>query len=89
MMTFEGNQLMGQQAIMQKLRDIGQLEHSIKSMDVQPSLNDQSLVLFVTGAIKIGSDGNPLHFCQMFQLFAAAPGAWVIHNDIFRLNYGL
>jgi Nuclear transport factor 2 (NTF2) domain len=88
MMTFEGNQLGGQQPIMNKLQSIGQVQHSIKSMDVQPSTTESALVIFVTGSIKIGGD-NPLHFCEMFQLVAYAPGQYYIHNDVFRLNYGL
>jgi hypothetical protein len=51
-------------------------------------LSDSAIVLFVTGTIKIGGD-NPLHFCEMFQLVAHAPGQYYVHNDVFRLNYGL
>lgn len=88
MMTFEGNQFGGQQAIMQKLREIGQVQHTAKSIDIQPSTNDQAIIVFVTGSIKIGGD-NPLHFCEMFQLVQSAPGQWTVFNDVFRLNYGL
>jgi hypothetical protein len=34
-----------------------------------------------------GPEANPIHYCQFFQLNATAPGAYYIHNDIFRLNY--
>ena len=88
MMTFEGTQVGGQQPIMNKLQSIGQVHHTIKSLDVQPSTGDSAIVLFVTGTIKIGGD-NPLHFCEMFQLVAHAPGQYYVHNDVFRLNYGL
>lgn len=88
MMTFEGTQVGGQQAIMNKLQSVGQVHHVVKSLDVQPSTGDSAIVLFVTGTIKIGGD-NPLHFCEMFQLVAHAPGQYYVHNDVFRLNYGL
>lgn len=88
MMTFEGTQVGGQQPIMNKLQSVGQVQHVVKSLDVQPSTSDSAIVLFVTGTIKIGGD-NPLHFCEMFQLVAHAPGQYYVHNDVFRLNYGL
>mmetsp|Transcript_25806 Transcript_25806/g.31814 ORF Transcript_25806/g.31814 Transcript_25806/m.31814 type:complete len:122 (-) Transcript_25806:174-539(-) len=88
MLTFEGNQLMGSESIMQKLRSVGPVKHDVKSMDVQPSSNANAVVIFVTGNIKIGGD-NPLHFCEMFQLVSTGPGAYYVHNDVFRLNYGL
>lgn len=88
MLTFEGNQVAGVDQIMNKLRGIGPVKHDIKSMDVQPSAAGNALVIFVTGSVKIGGD-NPLHFCEMFQLVSTGPGAYYVHNDVFRLNYGL
>jgi hypothetical protein len=61
---------------------------NIKSMDMQPSNNPSALVIFVTGSIQIGGD-NPLHFCEFFQLVSTGPGQYYVHNDVFRLNYGL
>eukprot|EP00978_Attheya_sp_CCMP212_P002371 scaffold4862_cov70-Attheya_sp.AAC.2 len=88
MLTFEGTQLQGTEAIMGKLRSVGTVKHTVKSMDVQPSANPSAIVLFITGSIQIGGD-NPLHFCEMFQLVSTGPGAYYVHNDVFRLNYGL
>ncbi len=88
MLTFEGNQVMGKDSIMAKLRSVGPVKHDIKSMDVQPTQSPSAIVIFVTGVIKIGGD-NPLHFCEMFQLVSTGPGAYYVHNDVFRLNYGL
>lgn len=88
MMTFEGNQLQGAQAIVGKLRSIGQVRHTVKSMDVQPSCQPNAIVIFVTGSIQIDG-GNPLHFSEMFQLVGGDNNQYMIHNDIFRLNYGL
>ena len=88
MMTFEGQQFQGAQAIVQKLASVGQVSHQIKSTDVQPSTSDSAILIFVTGSIAIGGD-NPLHFCEFFQLVSTGPGQYYVHNDIFRLNYGL
>ncbi len=88
MLTFEGNQVKGAANIIAKYRAVGAVKHEIKSMDVQPSNAQNAIVIFVTGSIKIGGD-NPLHFCEMFQLVSTGPGAYYVHNDVFRLNYGL
>ena len=88
MLTFEGQQSQGPQNIVAKLKGIGQVQHTVKSTDVQPSATDNAILIFVTGAVKIGSD-NPLHFCQVFQLVSTSPGNYYVHNSIFRLNYGL
>eukprot|EP00555_Chaetoceros_dichaeta_P006702 CAMPEP_0198270146 /NCGR_PEP_ID=MMETSP1447-20131203/43949_1 /TAXON_ID=420782 /ORGANISM="Chaetoceros dichaeta, Strain CCMP1751" /LENGTH=121 /DNA_ID=CAMNT_0043962033 /DNA_START=57 /DNA_END=422 /DNA_ORIENTATION=+ len=87
-LTFEGTQHVGMQAIMEKLKGIGAVKHTIKSTDLQPSASSNAIIVFVTGSIQIGGD-NALHFCESFQLVSTAPGAYYVHNDIFRLNYGL
>ena len=74
MMTFEGSQFQGPQAICEKLKGVGQVKHQVKSTDVQPSNNPNAILIFVTGGISIGGD-NPLHFCEMFQLVSTGPGA--------------
>ena len=79
---------MGSQNIMGKLRSVGGVKHDIKNYDLQPTKDPNALIIFVTGSIKIGGD-NPLHFCEMFQLVSTGPGQYYVHNDIFRLNYGL
>lgn len=87
-MTFEGEQVGGTQGIMTKLTKIGKVAHVVKSIDVQPSISPGAILVFVTGSIQIGGDGA-LHFCENFQLNAHAPGQYYVHNDVFRLNYGL
>ena len=78
----------GQQLIMNKLQSVGQVHHAVKTVDHQLSVTDSALIVFVSGTLQIGGD-NPLHFCEMFQLVAIAPGQYYIHNQVFRLNYGL
>ena len=88
MLTFEGQQFQGSQAIVTKLTQVGQVRHNVKSLDVQPSNVGTSIHIFVTGSVEI-SGGNPLHFCEFFHLVSTGPGNYYVHNDIFRLNYGL
>ena len=56
--------------------------------DVQISLSNSAMLIFVTGQLKIGLDGNPLLFSHLFQLVATGPGQYYVHNEIFRLIYG-
>ena len=88
MLTFEGQQFGGPASIVGKMKQIGKVQHSVKSMDVQPSKDPNSLVIFITGSVQIDG-GNPLHFCEFFQLVSTGPGQYYVHNDVFRLNYGL
>jgi len=88
-LTFEAKQFQGGEAIVAHLVSLGSLAHNIPQLtiDVQMGMNNQSLVIFVTGQLKIGAE-NPLHFSQVFQLVATAPGQYYVHNEIFRLVYG-
>ena len=88
MMTFEGNQIQGAENIVNKFKSLGQVSYSTKTVEVQPSVNENALLIFVTGACKIGGD-NPLHYTQLFQLVSNAPGQYYVHNTFFRLNYGM
>ena len=88
MMTFEGQQFQGPENIVNKMKSVGQVKHVVKSMDVQPSNTASAIVIFVTGSIQIGGE-NPLHFCEFFHLVQSGPGQYYVHNDVFRLNYGL
>jgi hypothetical protein len=88
MMSFEGQQFQGPENIIGKFKGVGQVKHVVKSMDVQPSNSPSAIVIFVTGSIQIDG-GNPLHFCEFFQLVSTGPGQYYVHNDVFRLNYGL
>lgn len=88
MLTFEGQQVQGAANIVAKLKSVGGVKHQVKTTDIQPSSSPNAIVIFVTGAIQIGGD-NPLHFCEFFHLVASTPGQYSVHNDVFRLNYGL
>ena len=51
-LTFEGEQFKGTQAISGKL-GMASAQFQVKSMDVQPSINEQSICIFVTGGLQI------------------------------------
>mmetsp|Transcript_1839 Transcript_1839/g.4788 ORF Transcript_1839/g.4788 Transcript_1839/m.4788 type:complete len:126 (+) Transcript_1839:95-472(+) len=89
MMTFEGTQRLGGPAIMAQIKTFGKVTHTAKTIDIQPSTDSNSICIFVTGSIVIGDGGNPVHYSEFFHLVASAPGQYYVHNDIFRLNYGL
>ena len=89
MMTFEGNQVGGAANIMQKVKSLGKVRHTPKTIDIQSSIDGQSIVIFVTGTIIIGDSPNALHYSDFFHLVPSAPGQYYVHNAIFRLNYGL
>ena len=88
MMTFEANQVQGAEAIINKLKSFGRLQHTVNTIDVQPSVSADAILICVTGSVRI-DNGNPLHFCETFQLVSHAAGQYYVHNDVFRLIYGL
>jgi hypothetical protein len=88
-LTFEGVKSEGPDQIVAKFKSIGRVQHNIAQLtkDVQLSLNQSSMLIFITGQMII--DNNPpLHFSQMFQLVATGPGNFYIHNEVMRLIYG-
>jgi hypothetical protein len=89
MCTFEGQQFQGADKIIEKLQQLGPVSHQVKSTDVQPSTSGNAIVIFTTGAVTIGEGGNPLHFSEFFQLVSLGPNQYYVHNQVFRLNYGL
>jgi len=87
-MTFEGNQMLGGQTIVEKIQSYGPLRHAVKTKDPQPGPGG-GVFCVVTGAITIGTD-NPLHFSQSFLLLPGdSAGNYYVSNTVFRLNYGL
>jgi hypothetical protein len=82
-------------------------QFNVQSTDVQPSVQGNAILIFVTGQIlveilllqyfeissptpfplQIGGESNALKYCHFIQLVATGPGAYYIHNEIFRLNY--
>jgi len=84
MLTFEGEQFMGQQPIYGKLSSFGKVAHQIKTLDVQPT-NNNGILAFVSGELSI-DDGQPMMFTEVFHLQQGGSQGYFVLNDIFRLN---
>ncbi|KAF8810108.1 nuclear transport factor 2 [Phlegmacium glaucopus] len=89
MLTFEGTQIQGAEAIIEKLKSLPfeKVEHKVTTLDAQPSSTTvASLLVSVTGMLVVDGSENPLNFSQVFQLQPQGDSYYVF-NDIFRLNY--
>ncbi|KAJ7722283.1 hypothetical protein DFH07DRAFT_288675 [Mycena maculata] len=85
MLTFEGTQLLGVEAIGERLAQLPKVQHKIVTLDAQPSSGAVASVLVsVTGTLAIDGE-NPMNFSQIFHLLPEAQSYYVF-NDIFRLN---
>eukprot|EP00356_Strombidium_inclinatum_P015148 CAMPEP_0170479546 /NCGR_PEP_ID=MMETSP0208-20121228/744_1 /TAXON_ID=197538 /ORGANISM="Strombidium inclinatum, Strain S3" /LENGTH=121 /DNA_ID=CAMNT_0010751965 /DNA_START=19 /DNA_END=384 /DNA_ORIENTATION=- len=84
MLTFEGQQFMGQQQIYEKLGSFGKVEHKIGTIDVQPTANN-GILAFVSGRLSI-EGGNAMMFTEVFHLQQGGAQGYFVLNDIFRLN---
>lgn len=71
LMTYEGTQIMGQAAIMNKYRSLGfnQAKHNIKTQDAHPNpLQPNAVIVFVTGDLQIEGQEYPMKFAEVFHL---------------------
>ncbi|PWN34286.1 putative NTF2-nuclear transport factor [Meira miltonrushii] len=89
MLTFEGEQLQGADAITEKLKNLAfqKVQHKVETRDAQPTGDGNSLTVMVTGALMVDDSPSPMRFSQTFTLIPDA-GSYFVFNDIFRLNYG-
>ena len=61
MLSFEGDQFQGVNAILTKLSSFGQIKHDIKSFDAQPSVSS-GILCFVSGDLYIEGSDNAVKF---------------------------
>ncbi|GAV73520.1 NTF2 domain-containing protein [Cephalotus follicularis] len=89
MLTFEGQKIQGSQNIVAKLTNLPfqQCQHSISTVDFQPSGPAGGMLVFVSGNLQLAGEQHALKFSQMFHLMPTAQGNFYVLNDIFRLNY--
>ncbi|KAG0315323.1 Nuclear transport factor 2 [Linnemannia gamsii] len=89
MLSFEGAQTLGADAIVEKLSSLplDGLRHNVSTKDVQPVEGGAALIL-VTGQLLAAGETNPQFFTQNF-LIKPEGGSYFIQNDVFRLVYGL
>ncbi|PWN26120.1 putative nuclear transport factor NTF-2 [Jaminaea rosea] len=90
MLTFEGAQTQGQDAIVEKLSSLPfqTVKHQVSTRDCQPTGDGNSLVVAVTGQLLVDDQQQPLNFSQTFILNPDGAGSYYVFNDLFRLNYG-
>lgn len=83
-MSFEGNLIKGQQAIVDKLKGLSfqKVTRCITAVDTQITV-EQGIMINVIGQLQTDSD-PPHSFTQTFYL-RFANGTWFILNELFRL----
>ncbi|PBK64549.1 nuclear transport factor 2 [Armillaria solidipes] len=90
MLTWENNQILGVSNIVEKLVSLPfeKVLHKVETCDAQPSNPAAgSIIVLVTGLLRVDDGEQPLPFTQTFQLIPDA-GTYYVYNDLFRLNLG-
>mmetsp|Transcript_12348 Transcript_12348/g.32761 ORF Transcript_12348/g.32761 Transcript_12348/m.32761 type:complete len:127 (-) Transcript_12348:245-625(-) len=89
-LSFEGEQLQGAAAIVQKIASLPfqKVQHQVVKCDCQPSPTNNGILIFITGNLIVDDNQNPLKFAQVFQLVQGPTGNYYCQNDMFRLNIG-
>ncbi|MCO5565653.1 hypothetical protein L7F22_019327 [Adiantum nelumboides] len=66
MLTFEGEQLQGADAITEKLKNLAfqKVQHKVETRDAQPTGDGNSLTVMVTGALLVDDSSQPMRFSQ-------------------------
>ncbi|EAT84265.2 hypothetical protein HBI56_109390 [Parastagonospora nodorum] len=87
MLTFEAQGIMGAPAIVEKLQNLPfqQIQHRTDTVDCQP-VDENGIVVLVTGALLVEGSDKPMSFTQVFHLRKDAE-QWFVFNDVFRLVY--
>ena len=87
MLTFDTEQFLGAQSIIEKLAQLPPLKHTVTSSQYQPTINN-GIICFISGTINIDGDANPIAFAQVFHLQVGGTQGYYVHNDMFRMNIG-
>ena len=90
MLTYEGEEMKGLQAIGEKIQGLPNLSYDPNGavVDIQPSIND-GIFVFINGSLIIdGNASQPLKFTQTFLLQTGGGAGYYIHNEVFRLSLG-
>lgn len=86
MLTFEGTQLQGGNAIVEKIVGLPfqQIKHIITTIDCQPTY-DGGVQVLVIGQLKTDQD-HPHSFSQVFFLRPGQNNSFFVANEFFRLS---
>ncbi|PYH41391.1 nuclear transport factor 2 family protein [Aspergillus saccharolyticus JOP 1030-1] len=89
MLTFETSSVQGVGSIVEKLTSLPfqKVVHRVSTLDAQPSSNEGSILVMVTGALLVDEEQNPMNYTQSFNLCPDGSGSYYVQNDIFRLIY--
>ena len=89
-LTFEGEQYTGTQAIAGKFAALPfqQIQFQVVTKDIQMGINQNCLLIFVNGTLRIDNEANNLKFSQIFQLVSSGGSNFYVRNDMFRINVG-
>ncbi|KAH8085207.1 nuclear transport factor 2 [Filobasidium floriforme] len=88
MLSWEGEQIMGNTAIIAKLNSLPfeKVQHKVTTSDAQPSsATVASLIVLVTGQLIVDDSPQPMPYSQTFQLVPDENGGYYVQNDVFRL----
>jgi len=87
MMTCETNQVQGIGAITEKLAPFTKSQREIATLDAQPGGPGGSIIVLITGVVRLEGQEHPQKYSQCFHLVPES-GTYYVLNDIFRLVYG-
>ncbi|ODV61113.1 Ran GTPase-binding protein NTF2 [Ascoidea rubescens DSM 1968] len=89
MLTFETSQNQGVASIIEKLTSLPftKVIHKVSTLDAQPSGENGTILIMVTGSLLLDEEQNPQNYSQVFHLVPEG-GSYYVLNDIFRLVYG-
>ena len=88
LLTYEGEQFMGVEAIMGKLSGLPNIDFDATNAvtDFQPSVNE-GIFAMINCSMAIDG-GQPLRFTQTFLLQKGGASGYFIQNEVFRLSLG-
>ena len=88
LLTYEGEQFMGVEAIMGKLSGLPNIDFDATNAvtDFQPSVNE-GIFAMINCSMAIDG-GQPLRFTQTFLLQKGGEAGYYVHNEVFRLSLG-
>lgn len=87
MMTCETNQVTGLDNIKERLSPFTKSQREIATLDAQPGGPGGSIIVLITGLVKLEGQDHPQKYSQCFHLVPES-GTYYVLNDIFRLVYG-
>lgn len=90
MLSWEGQQFLGPQNIVEKLTSLpfARVQHRVISVDAQPGAQANTVFVLVTGQLLIDDETNPHFYTEAFTLVGDGANSFYVFNDTFRLVLG-